>query len=398
MRFSFVVAAICRVFFTSPRMLFLSFCCGLLFSSKVIAQMDNGAAADSLYATGNYTQAINAYAELGNTKSNLQIARAYNLIGNYDKAIAQYEAVVDESPELQIARFELGKLYLKTKGYNKARKVFTALVADENTNPEYYYYQGEAHRELEQEASSVVAYKKAVGLDSTHLRSLFRLGKYFVVQQMPSDALTYIDKGLQFYEDDVALINLKALTYFNNDQFEKAIPPFERLLELGEQKEHIYLKLAQSYYKEWEFEKAKNTYNELLGLDDSVSEAYNGLAAVYWKTKQLDSAEINYKMAIEVQDPILNREYSGLAGIARQRKDLKTALEYYKLAYEEDPSDSMGYYQICTVADQYYKDPKVRLDYYENFKRKFQKTHPYFTETVQKRILELKEEIHFADN
>jgi len=356
------------------------------------------AVADSLYATGNYTEAINAYAALGTVNANLQIARSYNTIGNYEKAIAQYEALASKETGLQIARFELGKLYLKTKQYNDARKLFTGLVSDNKANPEYFYYQGEAFRALEQEASSLVAYKKAVGLDSTHLRSLFRLGKYFVVQQMPSDALTYINKGLEFYADDVALINLKGLAYFNNNEYVKAIPSFERLLELGEQKEHIYLKLAYCYYKEWEFDKARDTYTELLELDDSLSDAYNGLGSVYMKAKQLDSAEINFKTAIEVQDPILNMEYSALASIAREREDLKTALEYYKIAYEEDPSNVMSYYQVCTVADQYYKDPKVRLQYYENFQEKFKKKHPYFSETVQKRIRELKEEIHFSDN
>ncbi|MDB4291868.1 tetratricopeptide repeat protein [Maribacter sp.] len=372
------------------------FVCFLVAAFGIRAQ--SPIVADSLYATGNYTQAINAYAALGTTNANLQIARSYNTIGNYDKAIAQYEALTAKETGLQIARLELGKLYLKTRRYDDARKLFTGLVSDNNANPEYRYYQGEAFRELEQEASSLVAYKKAVGLDSTHLRSLFRLGKYFVVQQMPADALSYINKGLEFYADDVALINLKALAHFNNNAYVKAIPSFERLLELGEQKEHIYLKLAHCYYKEWEFEKAKDTYAKLLALDDSLSDAYNGLGNVYLKAKQLDSAEINYKIAIEVQDAILNREYSALAAIARERKDLKTALEYYKLAYKEDPANVMGYYQVCTVADQYYKDPKVRLQYYEIFQEKFKKKHPYFSETVKKRIRELKEEIHYADN
>lgn len=62
--------------------------------------------ADSLYATGNYTKAINTYAKIGSQKSGLQIARAYNAIGNYEKAILQYESTIVKIPELQIARFE----------------------------------------------------------------------------------------------------------------------------------------------------------------------------------------------------------------------------------------------------------------------------------------------------
>lgn len=370
--------------------------CILVVACKGTAQ--STAVADSLYATGNYTQAINTYATVGNTASNLQIARAYNAIGNYDKAIAQYEAVVTRDSDLRIARLELGKLYLKTKRYDDARKIFSKLVADDETNPEYFYYQGEAFRELEQFSSGLVAYKKAIKIDSTHLRSLFQLGKYFVVKQENLQALEYIEKGLAFYPNDVALINLKALAHYNNNDYESALPEFERLVALGETKEHIYTKLADCYRKEWQFEKAKKTYRILLELDEENYHAYFGLGGVYVRTKQLDSAEINYKMAIAVQEPVLAMEYEALAHVARQKEDLKSALEYYKLAFAENSNNIHAYYNICTIADQYYEDPKVRLAYYEEFQQRFRTKPSYFTEIVEKRIRALTEEIHFADN
>jgi len=87
----------------------------ILFSFQAGAQTSALAVADSLYALGNYTSAINAYAKVGGEKANLQIARAYNAIGNYDKAIAQYTTIVDQNPEFELARFELGKLLFKIK-------------------------------------------------------------------------------------------------------------------------------------------------------------------------------------------------------------------------------------------------------------------------------------------
>ena len=80
--------------------------------------------------------------------------------------------------------------------------------------------------------------KRPVALDSTHLRSLFQLAKYYTVKQERDNALKYIEKGLQFYETDVALINLKALVLFNDYQYNNAIPWFEKLLELGEDKDY----------------------------------------------------------------------------------------------------------------------------------------------------------------
>ena len=48
-----------------------------------------------------------------------------------------------------------------------------------------------------------------------------------------------MNQGLKVYPDDVSLINLKALAYFNNNEYQKALPLFERLVALGEIQEFI---------------------------------------------------------------------------------------------------------------------------------------------------------------
>ena len=372
----------------------------IVFKGK--AQSSPSAIADSLYATGNYAKAINFYAEEGSINSRLQIARAYNAIGNFEKTIVQYRSVVEENPELQIASFELGKLLIKTKEFDEARKLFTKMVGLGKDNPEYHYYLGEAFREVDQPASSLVSYKKAVELDSTHLRSLFQLGKYFTIKQSRDQALHYVDRGLLFYGDDVSLVNLKALIYFNDNQYEMAIPWFEKVLALGETKEYVYEKLAYCYYKEWEFEKAKENYRKMLNIDDGNSETYFSLAEVYRKNKQLDSAEFYIKEAMHIQKPIFSKGYGLLGSLAREKDDLKKALEYYRLAHKEDPENPLGYYQICTLVDRTHKDPKIKLEHYQKYLAKYGKNQSrygvYYVKYVKKRISELKEEIHFRSD
>ena len=377
-------------------LLFLSFTKAEAQSMPSGRQASALAIADSLYATGNYTNAINYYAKEGSQKGNLQIARAYNSIANYAKAIAQYESLIGKIPKLQIARFELGKLYLKTKRFDESRKLFTSLVGDDSRNPEYLYYQGESFRELDQTASSLVAYKKAVSVDSTHLKSLFQLGKHFVITREKGEAVKYLDMGLNFYPDDVSLINLKGLSLYNNDEYELALPLFERLIELGEKKEFVYTKLAYCYFKTWAFEKAKNTYKRLIAIDKDNQDAYFNLGQVFFKDRQTDSALYYVKKSIEVQEVTFEKEYANLAYMYRVEEDLKSALKYYKLAYEEDPSNFRNYYQICAVVDQTSKDPERKLEFYENFIKKFGRDKAYISDIVLKRISELKKEVHFA--
>ncbi|HDZ06803.1 hypothetical protein LCGC14_0243350 [marine sediment metagenome] len=368
----------------------------LLLQLKAEAQTSVSVVADSLYAIGNYSRAINEYSKLGGVSSALQIARSYNAIGNHEKAIKQYQYVIQENAASQLPQLELGKLLLKLKRFEEAKSVFTDLSILNEGNPEFQYYLGEVYKELNQADESLVHYKSAISLDSTHLRSLFQLSKYYTIKQERDNALKYILKGLDYYENDVSLINLHAIVLFNDFQFEKAIPLLERLLEFGEDKDYVYEKLGVSYNQNWEFEKAKEVYKVLLERNDSNSQTYFDLASVYQKESKLDSAKIFINKAMDAQKPIFAQGYNELAGIAHQQKDLKTALKFYQMAHQEDKSNARIYYNIVTVSDQLGSDLGKKLEYYQNFLKQYPNEHPFYYETARKRISELKVEIHFS--
>ena len=86
-----------------------------LFITKSDAQSLASTVADSLYALGSYTAAINEYAKIDDAAAQHQIARAYNAMSNYSKAIIQYKSVIKKDSSNILAKFELGKIYDKTK-------------------------------------------------------------------------------------------------------------------------------------------------------------------------------------------------------------------------------------------------------------------------------------------
>ena len=352
--------------------------------------------ADSLYLSGNYIAAINSYAKIGDANSSLQIARCYNTIGNYEKAVLQYRALLENNPDKSIARFELGKLLLKTKKYSEALSCFMLLTERKTTNPEYHYFLGRTLQQMGKTPQGLQSFKKAVDRDSTHLRSLFALGKHYVGEQQKDSALHYIDKGIRFYGDDIAMINLKALAFFNDGQYGKAIPFFERLLELGEKKAFIYQKLGFSYFRDWQFDKAKEQYYKLMKIHNQEINACKGLGEVFMKEENLDSAEHYIRKSIEMRKVDFSMDYANLGRIARLRGHTQKAMNYYRKASEENTGNPLFYYQFCTLADEYHKDPKVKLNYYQKYVTDYGGSMPFIQERVVKRITELKEEIHFS--
>jgi tetratricopeptide (TPR) repeat protein len=377
--------------------LVLSFFC--LVALKAGAQSSALAMADSLYTIGDYTKAINEYAKVDTPNAKLQIARTYNAIRNYDKAILQYEALIKQNSHDQIPKFELGKMYDKTKKAGKSKRIFEDLISENRNNPEYFYYLGKAFTDLDSISKSIVLYKKAIVVDSTHLRSIYQVAKYYVAEQERDSVVKYADLGLSFYENDVSIINLKALALYNNDEYKAAIPLFEKMVELGETtKFYIFERLANAYFKIENFDSAIKNYKRSLEIDEDNARALFSLGNTFWKQQQMDSAKVYIKKAIEVQHVVLDKEYQALGRIASEQKDSKIAIKYYKLAHEEDPSNVIYYYQICFIADQYYKDPKVKLSYYEQLITTYGGKNDYFTDFSRRRISELKKEIHFTAN
>ena len=99
---------------------------------------------------------------------------------------------------------------------------------------------------------------------------------------------------------------------------------------------------------------------------------------------------------MEIKKPIFAKGYNALAELAREREDMNTAFKYYKKAHEEQPNEPIYYYQICTLYDQLNEDAEKKLEYYENFIKRYGKDERYLSDMVSRRISELKQQIHFA--
>ncbi len=368
----------------------------LLCLSFLQAQQTPKAIADSLFQLGNYAKAINYYAKVGTAKAEHQIARAYQAMGNLEKAISQYQRIIKKDSTAIPPQFELGKLYDKTKDYEAAKNLFTGLTKRGTDNPEFYFYLGKSLQRTLGSNKAVNAYKKAVALDSTHLRSIYALGRIYLRKEQPSNAFEIIDIGLTSAPNDVALLNLKALNHFNLGDYQEAAIFFQRLIELKETKPFVWKKLGYSHTQTGEYEGAKKAYKALEEIPNQEGDAYFGLGEVFLKEQQLDSAEIYMKKAIEERRYVFDKEYRNLGRIARLKGDLKEALDYYTKAWQEDTTNQFAHWQVCVLADKYYKDPKTKLNHYETLVSANKNLAPFLKERAQKRIKELKTEIHYT--
>ncbi|WP_246147139.1 tetratricopeptide repeat protein [Seonamhaeicola marinus] len=346
--------------------------------------------ADSLYAHGNYSKAIEHFMKYNNqSKVYDKIAKSYIAIGNYDSAILVYEKHLTNKPEDAIEKYNYGKLLYKTKRYDTASKVFKELIDLDTSNPNYQYEMGVTLVQLK-DSTALKCFLNAYELDNTHQKAIFRIAKHYLKKGKNSLADEYINVGLSSYENNKELISLKAQNYYLRKQYEKAIVWFEKLISLNESTQFIHEKLSYAYARTIAYEKAIE--HQVLALKFQPKNTNNLfiLGRLYERNLDFENAEKCFREALEILDEPLDQEYMQLGMVLNRQKKHKEALEVYKKAVKENVSNDQAHFFLVLTKDRYYKDFDTRIKLYETFTEKFPKS--VFVEMANHRISELKKE------
>lgn len=347
------------------------FWCLFCLAGIISAQQQNPALADSLFQAKYYTRAINAYARSDAFEAQYRISKAYVELGNYQKAITQLEFLRTRYPERTEVAADLGSLLFRTRQFEKSAQLYEELTVADSLNPDPRYRLGRVFKELQQDSLAQLQFQKAFELDSTHLKSCIELGEYHLKRRQLKKAHAYADKGLIIAPDHAELLNIKALAWFNDYQFELAKPYFEKLVELNYNEDFLLLRLARCYQKTWEKDKAVRVYKFIVAVDPENADAYYELGGLYRDKKLLDSAQYFYKEAYLAKKPDLSRELVALASIHRKKGELGKALELYSQAHEEAPENMNIYFNVCELAATYYKDSARVRPYLERFRERY---------------------------
>lgn len=364
------------------------FCVFWLCNSN--AQMNDINAADSLYKSGNYSKAIEAYAKV-NERSQVydRIARSYMAIGNYDLALENYQQAVEGDPTNELALYEYAKLLSKTKKFQTSVKVFEQLMNIDYRNPNYHYEMGLAQNRLK-DSTAINRFIAAFQLDRTHQKTIYQIAKHYLKRGRFSLVDHYTEIGLEHYENNVELISLKAQSDFGRQYYTKAQKSFEKLIELGESSEFIHEKLSVCYAQNYDFDRAIEQKKKLLELDPYNTNAMSSISIYYQQLKDYENAEKYMRQVITLRDLPLDYEFEQL-GVALNRQDKhKDAIEAFKRAVKENPKNLSAAFYIVSTKDKFYADIDAKIKLYEDFIQAHPETS--YSKLAQYRLKQLKEE------
>ncbi len=385
-----------------------------LFISKAGAQSSALSVADSLYAAGNYSEAITNYekTDLKNSTILLQIARAYKGQGNKTKSLAYYKESLILKEDQPIAAIEYGRLLLTRAKYKEADTIFSNLVAQYPATPEYHYLLGKAVKGMKVAMDSLdapkvkafrkeklerteSAFAKAVQLDSTHQKALYELALLKLKQNDYPEVEKIAKRALKNDSLDVEITNVLAQNYFNRGYHDDAIVHFEKLVDWGVSSPFIHTKLGYSYEKERLYIKAIEQYEIILAMDEEDYGVHYILADLFRIIGDFERAKHHIDQALYFKDLALDDVYYRMGRIFEATKEHPKAMEAYQSALKENPDNGAALYAVAIAADNYYDDKKEVLRLYERFIEKYGEDRKYWYQIklANDRIAILKKEI-----
>lgn len=371
----------------------------ILFAAiKAGAQTSALAIADSLFALGNYSKTIKELEKIPEKSDavRFRMAKSYEAGGNYDAALDNYSIVVANDPQKVLAASAYGKLLKITGQLQKADTVFLQLTKRFPENASFQYQRG-LIKEKQKDSTALTFFSRAAMLDKNHQPAHYKLAKHFLSKGKFSASESMSRRGLESNPNYVALTSILAQALYHQQKYPGAIEQFEKLVQLGEGSEFIHSKLGMTWEKRRRFEKAIMQYNLALGYEDQNFVTHYRLGKLYAYIDDYKKSEQHLLASLLLKDVSLDPEYFSLGLTYKLMEKPKMALEYFNMAFEENPDNERAMYERAIAADSYYRDLKTRLNYYQAYLNKYEKSgYRELVYLAKRRVKDIREEMHLA--
>jgi tetratricopeptide (TPR) repeat protein len=204
-----------------------------------------------------------------------------------------------------------------------------------------HFIQGYLHELRSQDAAALASFERALQVDQGsialrhHVAALaFRLGRF-------DEGVAHAEEVLRQDPNHLPTLFLLARWYAANDeQPERAIELFERMVKAEPDQPEPYLNLGLLYARLNRFPEAEQTIQKVLDNDPNSSIAHLYLGKIASAQKHWDDAETHFEAAIDLA-PFSEAGYIALGDLYIQQGDRGRAVKVYKRLLERvDPRDA----------------------------------------------------------
>ena len=355
-----------------------------------------------------YQRAIE-YIDMQDTTKNLayQKALCYKWLNNYSKAIEILKTVHENYPDDIPVQMELAQCYEANLQYAqsidcyerltkadstntyfqvrkadllyRAEKYTTALENYLQINPETYnptYLKKSialCYEKLNLPDSAKVCYQTAWEMDTSDIFSALSLVKLCIQQKDYANTLSYSEKFLAADTTNNPMNVLNAIAYYNLNEYEKAVPRFEKCRAAGDSSLQVIRSLGISYFFLQNDSAAYPYLHRAYERDTANITVLYALAQVGYNLAQYPEAIDAYKKLIENELPNRNalyNYYNGLAQACEKDSLYQDAKNFYMTASQFASSNGQSmtlYFNLAALLETYLKEYSLAVFYYTQY-------------------------------
>ena len=325
-------------------------------------------------ALNNYSPAVTAFRKALEGKNSA--ARIYQYLGQvYEdqgmlpEAIEAYETIRQFRRLPPAIQLKLAYLYFKQSSYDATIKIMTGFLKQDSTDLYAHYLQSRSYLKKDVYDSAIVVAERAIQLDSTSFPNYLNLGIAYFDSGRSEIALGILEKAVELSPRSDEARYYLAEAYVKQKQLEQAIEQHEICARLnGPFAQRSLKNLVNYYYKAENRNDCISTAIKYLALKPDDAYVHHFYARALSDSQQFHEAEDEFKQAILwSNEDFIKMTYFYRALNFYHKKDYSNAIAYYKKVIAIDPEFSFAYYNLAITYDDFYKEKKTAIRYYEKF-------------------------------
>lgn len=300
----------------------------------------------------------NSYKLKKDEKVGLLLAGIYMSLGEKKKARKAYGEILKINKKSDEACLLLSRIHIQDKNFKKGKAQLLKCSKQMPENVRFPYELGGVFFEEKNFSMAEKYFKKALGINERHSLSLLGLADVYREKKQDKKVLKTYHKYLEKYPEDYLVLNRAIAWYISHGKNEKALPLFERLLDLDSQNQNLKIRLGILYVECEKFEKAVGIFKEVLGENPKASQIHYYLGSIYLELEDSEQAIFHFSRVMEesplFEDSILQistllsrrierengeREFLQFISQHEKRESISLELGVLKASFYEEKED-----------------------------------------------------------
>ena len=283
----------------------------------------------------------------------LRLADGFNSLGQTSRAAAIYLELLKDLPDVPLFRervhAKLATIYLRGSDADRATEQLEAILRDDPTNPQVYYYLGRIAYENKKASDAVEFLRKAILLSPDFREAYFYLAAAQLAANQTSDAIATLDKARQKTPGNFDLELWTGLAYSEQKAFPEALRHFTEAEVIAKATDparlnhEFYFQIGAACERTGDYAQAARHFQKCLELKPDWPDALNYLGYM-WAERGTNLNQALQLLEKAVKAEPTNGAYLDSLGwvlfrLGQTEQALSNVLKAIELSSQPDPTE-----------------------------------------------------------